>query len=130
MIVPRTFSCFQFVLGPTTVHVCFARTMWAPSSVATAFLLAWKALVHQRETHVPATLLPSVKTPSSSQSVHLPDTARPTHYDLSIMSDLQDLEFAGGVNITLDILKSTSILEFHAGRNLQLGRVQLSLIHI
>lgn len=125
MIVPRTFSCFQFVLGPTTVHVCFARTMWAPSSVATAFLLAWKALVHQRETHVPATLLPSVKTPTSSQSVHLPDTARPTHYDLSIMSDLQDLEFAGGVNITLDILKSTSILEFHAGRNLQLGRVQV-----
>lgn len=59
---------------------------------------------------------------STSPSFRLPATVQPTHYDLTIFSDLESLHFQGTVNVSLDVLHTTRHLEFNAGSNLELSR--------
>jgi aminopeptidase 2 len=71
----------------------------------------------------------------------LPIVARPTHYDLTICTDLEKLSFEGFVAIQcvrasalvsvmlnagrLDVHAETSLLEFHLGEGLRLGLASL-----
>lgn len=60
---------------------------------------------------------PPGSTPKSDASANehrLPDGVKPTHYDLTICTDLEKLTFDGSVAIDLDIQKETSTIVFHA----------------
>ena len=59
---------------------------------------------------------------STTQSFRLPATLHPTHYDLTIFSDLERLKFQGTVNVSLDVVHSTRHVEFNAGANLDLSQ--------
>ena len=91
--------------------------------VAAVLLLGWQSLFHNQD-YVPATLRPIgiARVPSA----RLPTAVRPLHYDLSILSDLEHLQFYGGVNITLHVEQPTSVVEFHAGANLKMGDVRIA----
>jgi aminopeptidase 2 len=76
-----------------------------------------------------------------SARFRLPKVARPTHYDLTICTDLEKLSFEGFVAIQcvrasehvsvmlnaarLDVLAGTSLLELHLGEGLRLGVTSL-----
>ena len=99
--------------------------MWPLAQLVAVLVLVWHALLPVRDfaAYVPATLRPGMSLMAASR---LPDALRPVHYDLSIFSDLQDLQFQGTVNITLDVLADTSLIQFHAGRNMRLSQVYVS----
>ncbi|CAE7223560.1 unnamed protein product [Rhizoctonia solani] len=44
----------------------------------------------------------------------LPTNVRPTHYDLTIQTDLEALTFKGYISIELDVLEDTSIVTFNS----------------
>lgn len=98
--------------------------MWttALGVFVSALLLVWQSLFYDQK-YVPATLRPTGM--AGVASAHLPTVVTPLHYDLSILSDLEHLEFHGGVNITLHAEHPTSVLEFHAGQNLKIGPVRI-----
>ena len=99
--------------------------MWttALGVFASILLLGWQSLFHNQD-YVPATLRPIgiARVPSA----RLPTAVRPLHYDLSILSDLEHLQFYGGVNITLHVEQPTSVVEFHAGADLKMGDVRIA----
>ncbi|KAF8682603.1 ERAP1-like C-terminal domain [Rhizoctonia solani] len=53
-------------------------------------------------------------TPKPREEYRLPTNARPTHYDLTIQTDLDALTFKGFVIIDLDIVEETSIITFNS----------------
>jgi aminopeptidase N len=58
-----------------------------------------------------ALALPAAAAPVTTQ---LPRTARPLHYDVSLVPDAPTLRFRGRVGIDLDVLERTSVLTLHA----------------
>lgn len=60
--------------------------------------------------------------PQESEWFRLPQTAKPSHYDVTIKSDLEFLRFSGLVTIDLDILKETDKLTFNAGSKMTLSK--------
>ncbi|PWN42825.1 putative AAP1-alanine/arginine aminopeptidase [Ceraceosorus guamensis] len=52
----------------------------------------------------------------------LPTHTRPTHYDLTILSDLQSLRFSGLVTIHLDVIKETDQIVLNAGEGLNVNK--------
>jgi alanyl aminopeptidase len=61
--------------------------------------------------------------PPPLESGRLPDTARPTHYGLSLVVDPTKDRFFGSVTIDLDVPKDTSFIVLHA-RDLTLARAE------
>ncbi|VDB85600.1 unnamed protein product [Peniophora sp. CBMAI 1063] len=58
---------------------------------------------------------------ANSDSVHrLPRTVRPTHYDLTVQTDLQHERFYGRVSIHLNVIEPTNTIELHAASTLVL----------
>ncbi|CAE6452278.1 unnamed protein product [Rhizoctonia solani] len=53
-------------------------------------------------------------TPKSSEEYRLPTNACPTHYDLTIQTDLEALTFKGFVIVDLDILEETKTITFNS----------------
>ncbi|KLO10848.1 hypothetical protein SCHPADRAFT_976496 [Schizopora paradoxa] len=65
------------------------------------------------------TIMAAVTASTSSLTVsedeqRLPFSVKPVHYDLTIRTDLEKLEFDGWVSITLNVQKETSRLVFHS----------------
>ncbi|WFD28387.1 Aminopeptidase 2 mitochondrial [Malassezia nana] len=58
-------------------------------------------------------------------SYQLPTHVRPTHYDLTIFSDLVALQFQGAMRAQLEVQTATNQIEFQAGANLALSDVQV-----
>ncbi|CEH17992.1 leucyl aminopeptidase [Ceraceosorus bombacis] len=52
----------------------------------------------------------------------LPTHTKPTHYDLTILSDLQSLRFSGLVTIHLDVIKETDQIVLNAGEGLNVNK--------
>ncbi|KAE8222062.1 hypothetical protein CF319_g4685 [Tilletia indica] len=63
--------------------------------------------------------------PNESRWFRLSPNVKPSHYDLLIKSDIEDLTFSGVVTIHLDILEDTDEIEFNASR-LRLSKALLS----
>lgn len=61
-----------------------------------------------------------------SQWFRLPADVRPAHYDLTILSDLDLLDFQGAADISLTVLHPTRKLAFNAGKSLELSDVLVS----
>lgn len=55
----------------------------------------------------------------------LPTNARPTHYDITLRTDLEKHTFSGFASIDLDILKETHSLTFNAVEGLALQKCSL-----
>ncbi|CCO26128.1 aminopeptidase 2 [Rhizoctonia solani AG-1 IB] len=53
-------------------------------------------------------------TPKPREEYRLPTNVRPTHYDLTIQTDLEALTFKGFVIVDLDILEETSTITFNS----------------
>ncbi|WFD34664.1 Aminopeptidase 2 mitochondrial [Malassezia cuniculi] len=58
-----------------------------------------------------------------SKWFRLPAEVRPEHYDLTIVSDLERLEYSGVVTATLNIQANTSSIAFNAADGLRLSQV-------
>jgi alanyl aminopeptidase len=82
---------------------------------------------HGDVTVAPAPRLPALDRPDPPppplESGRLPDTARPTHYGLSLVVDPTKDRFFGSVTIDVDVPKETSFIILHA-RDLTLARVE------
>ncbi|TCD67017.1 Aminopeptidase 2 mitochondrial [Steccherinum ochraceum] len=67
---------------------------------------------------------PTAEDPSKYR---LPTDVKPTHYDLTIRTDLENLKFDGFVIVHLNIVKDTSTIEFNVNvTELHLGELILS----
>lgn len=77
------------------------------------------ALTHWVSVRWPGDTTLSLSTPS----FQLPRHVRPTHYELTIWSDLQRAAFQGAVHVQLDVYEPTQTIQFHAGENLDVGDV-------
>lgn len=60
-----------------------------------------------------------------SRWFRLPNTIKPSHYDLTIKSDLAALRFSGCVTISLDILEDAQEIVFNAGPGLVLSQARV-----
>lgn len=67
-----------------------------------------------------------MSTTDESQWFRLPTDVRPTHYDLTILSDLERLRFQGAVQVSLDVQRATRTITFNAGKDLELSDVLLA----
>ena len=65
--------------------------------------------------------MPSV----SNADYRLPTDLKPTHYDLVIQTDLNNLTFAGHVAIELDVLSDTKMLVLNAAKTLELKQTRV-----
>lgn len=74
-----------------------------------------------------ATLLPyatmSTAPANESQWFRLPPQVRPSHYDITMLSDLERLTFQGTVEVSLDVQEDTRSLAFNIGKGLTLSQV-------
>ncbi|KAG6885073.1 hypothetical protein C0993_006152 [Termitomyces sp. T159_Od127] len=66
--------------------------------------------------------LPAI--PKNDDEYRLPTDVRPLHYDVTIKTDLEKLEFEGFVNISLDIHRETSSVTLNATA-LELGKASI-----
>ncbi|KAG6821168.1 hypothetical protein H0H93_005388 [Arthromyces matolae] len=66
--------------------------------------------------------LPAVS--KSNDEYRLPTNVKPSHYDLTIKTDLEKLEFEGFVSIRLDVHKETSTVTLNANA-LELGKASI-----
>ncbi|WFC99442.1 Aminopeptidase 2 mitochondrial [Malassezia yamatoensis] len=84
-------------------------------------------------------ILQRISSPFSSQSLasmsssvdeskwfRLPSDVRPTHYDLTILSDLDQCRFQGVVKVALEVERGTKQITFNAGKGLELSDVLVS----
>ncbi|KAJ7911598.1 leucyl aminopeptidase [Mycena leptocephala] len=55
----------------------------------------------------------------------LPTNVKPSHYDLTIWTDLKSLEFGGFVSIDLDVLEETSTIILNCSDDLNLGNASI-----
>ncbi|CCM03911.1 uncharacterized protein FIBRA_06062 [Fibroporia radiculosa] len=111
-----------------TLPFSFSGTYWKPS--AHHLCLSTRDASHRTHMHEYKSLstrpcssiasaLPAGGIPAPSMSsepqvdYRLPTTVRPTHYDLTIRTDLEKSRFDGFVKVHLDILKDTSQLVFN-----------------
>ena len=60
---------------------------------------------------------------NESQWFRLPAQVRPSHYDITMLSDLERLTFQGAVEVSLDVLEDTRTLAFNIGKGLTLSQV-------
>lgn len=67
-----------------------------------------------------------MSTTDESQWFRLPTDVHPTHYDLTILSDLERLRFQGAVDVSLEVQQATSKIIFNAGKALELSDVVVS----
>ncbi|PCH38958.1 hypothetical protein WOLCODRAFT_141023 [Wolfiporia cocos MD-104 SS10] len=65
-----------------------------------------------------------MSTIATLPSYRLPTDVRPTHYDLTVRTDLENAKFDGIVKIDLDIKKETSTVVFNT-KNLKLSEIAL-----
>ncbi|KAJ7877349.1 leucyl aminopeptidase [Mycena leptocephala] len=64
---------------------------------------------------------PSASPTISQDKYRLPTNAKPCHYDLTLWTDLESLEFGGFVTVDLDILQETSTIVLNCSNDLKLG---------
>lgn len=73
-----------------------------------------------------APIRPLATMTDSTQWFRLPADARPMHYDLTIFSDLEALQFQGAVDVALEVVNDTQTLAFNAAKGLTLSSVRLT----
>lgn len=66
---------------------------------------------------------------NESKWFRLPTDVRPIHYDLTLFSDLEQLQFQGVADIALDVGRDTQTLSFNIGKGLDLSHVLVSYNH-
>ncbi|KXN83489.1 Aminopeptidase 2, mitochondrial [Leucoagaricus sp. SymC.cos] len=66
----------------------------------------------------------SLTTPGGSDEYRLPTTVKPTHYDVTIKTDLENHTFEGSVQIDLNVKKPTSRIVLNTS-DLDLGKASL-----
>ncbi|KAJ7860510.1 leucyl aminopeptidase [Mycena leptocephala] len=64
---------------------------------------------------------PSASPAISQDKYRLPTNVKPSHYDLTLWTDLESLEFGGFVTVDLDILQETSTIVLNCSDDLKLG---------
>ncbi|KIP12371.1 hypothetical protein PHLGIDRAFT_32955 [Phlebiopsis gigantea 11061_1 CR5-6] len=69
--------------------------------------------------------MPPETSQASDNPYRLPTDVKPTHYDLTIRTDLKDLKFDGYVTIHLDVLQDTKSIEFYVSK-LELVQIRLT----
>ncbi|KIO15900.1 hypothetical protein M407DRAFT_235051 [Tulasnella calospora MUT 4182] len=67
----------------------------------------------------------SISTPTSDTDYRLPTKVRPTHYNLTFKTDLEDLNFKGFGVIDLDVLEETKEIVFNASSDLTVSDVSI-----
>ena len=103
--------------------------LWPAALVALAFAFALQ------QVRIPTRLFPATRTlhttptaamaPSddNTQWFRLPADVRPVHYDLTILSDLDNLQFQGVVTAQLEVVNDTDRVQFNAAESLRVSKV-------
>ncbi|KAA1467279.1 leucyl aminopeptidase [Dentipellis sp. KUC8613] len=66
------------------------------------------------------------KSDTPAAEFRLPTDVRPTHYDLTVRTDLENEKFDGVVRIDLDIVRPTDTIVLNAAPNVKLGAVSVT----
>ncbi|KAL1718216.1 peptidase family M1-domain-containing protein [Schizophyllum commune] len=67
---------------------------------------------------MPSSTAAAISEGSEQSNFRLPPHVRPTHYDLAIQTDLEELTYSGFVRISLDVLEDTNEIVLNAGEGL------------
>ena len=101
-----------------TLLCCVAALILYQSSLVP---LAFSRLASPVRVHKYSTMAPSAS--DGSKWFRLPAEVRPEHYDLTIISDLENLTYSGVVTATLAVQANTSSIAFNAADGLKLSNV-------
>ncbi|KAL1704750.1 hypothetical protein EV121DRAFT_205123 [Schizophyllum commune] len=72
---------------------------------------------------MPSSTAAAISEESEQSNFRLPRHVRPTHYDLAIQTDLEELTYSGFVRISLDVLEDTNEIVLNAGEGLEISSV-------
>ncbi|KAL1682431.1 hypothetical protein EV122DRAFT_274196 [Schizophyllum commune] len=75
---------------------------------------------------MPSSTAAAISEESEQSNFRLPRHVRPTHYDLAIQTDLEELTYSGFVRISLDVLEDTNEIVLNAGEGLEISSVTLT----
>ncbi|KAL1759217.1 hypothetical protein FB107DRAFT_287881 [Schizophyllum commune] len=70
---------------------------------------------------MPSSTAAAISEESEQSNFRLPRHVRPTHYDLAIQTDLEELTYSGFVRISLDVLEDTNEIVLNAGEGLEIS---------
>ncbi|KAN0060302.1 Aminopeptidase 2 mitochondrial [Thecaphora frezii] len=76
--------------------------------------------------HAPVSSATMTTANDASKWFRLPQNVVPTHYDITLKSDLESLTFSGTATISLDVLEETETIVFNAAAKLHLSKALIT----